>query len=1095
MTFLSYQNFFMKLRSAFQVREQVRRRKGLSQSGSSSLHGVESLEVRMLLTATLVKDIKTTLGSSYGPHCLTDVGGTLFFSEDDGIHGEELWKSDGTTPGTQFVKDINPGTASFNQTGADASFTNVNGLLYFIADDGVHGRELWRSDGTEGGTYLVKDITPGANTIGPTNLVSFNGKLYFEAYDGVHGDELWTSDGTDAGTFLLKDICPGPFGSMGNINYFSGLTLFNNKLYFSASGDPFDAELWVTDGTSDGTTQVIDITGDKNASKPNYLTVSNGSLFFSAYHPQTGNELYKTDGTAAGTTMVKDITPGNSSSGFNIYAMADVNGTLFFTDDDGVHGTELWKSDGTPAGTTMVEDIYPGSWSSLKAFDYYMINLNGVLIFEADDPVNGPSLWKSDGTELGTFNLNSSSSAPNNFITIGKFVYYDAFDIDNGFQIWRTDGTPLGTSLLKTLDPASNAEPYLNEPMEDMDGTLYFSASDTTHAVELWKWDDPDQNHAPVLNAGGNPQLSAVAQGTVSNGTFIKDLISSMNPGGSITDVDQTAAQGIAVTGADTTHGTWQYSLNGGTTWFSLGIVSDNSARLLASDSSTRIRFIPATGYLGSASLTFVAWDQTTSTNGEKTNATVRGGITAFSATPETANVAVLPPNHAPVLNGSGNPTLPTIANNNPGNGVLIGELISTMSPLGSITDADSGASKGIAVIGANNVNGTWQFSLNNGATWGAIGAASVSTARLLAANTTTRIRFLPNAGFGGASGISFVAWDQTSGTNGASQAITATSGTTAFSLNKETASITVTVNHAPVLNASGNPALPTVNINGVNSGSTIDDLITSMGSAGSITDVDAGSIRGIAIIGVNNASGTWQYSLDNGTTWQPVGAASAGNARLLAANGTTKLRFSPNGATFSGNVGVTFVAWDQTAGSNGNTMAIAATGGSTAYSSNKESAFVTVVGNHAPVLNPNGNPTLPSFSSGAQTNGMLIADLLTAMGPTGSITDLDAGASKGIAIIGINNLYGRWEYSLDNGTNWQQVGNSSVGNSRLLAANSTNRIRFVPNTGFKGTVGLTFLAWDRTSGIDGATVSIGTAGGPSAYSTAKENAFVTVTA
>ena len=91
--------------------------------------------------------------------------------------------------------------------------TNVNGTLFFTADDGVNGCELWKSDGTAAGTVLVKDIRPGSCSSCPRNLTNVNGTLFFAADDGSDGRELWKSDGTAAGTVLVKDICPGSGGS------------------------------------------------------------------------------------------------------------------------------------------------------------------------------------------------------------------------------------------------------------------------------------------------------------------------------------------------------------------------------------------------------------------------------------------------------------------------------------------------------------------------------------------------------------------------------------------------------------------------------------------------------------------------------------------------------------------------------------------------------------------------------------------------------------------------------------------------------------------------------------------------------------------
>src|SRR5262249_58532624 len=100
---------------------------------------------------------------------VTAVGGTLFFTANDGVNGEELWKSDGTEAGTVLVKDINPGSAfGYGYGSRPYELTAVGGTLFFTADDGAHGRELWKSNGTEAGTVLVKDNNPDNNPIGPS---------------------------------------------------------------------------------------------------------------------------------------------------------------------------------------------------------------------------------------------------------------------------------------------------------------------------------------------------------------------------------------------------------------------------------------------------------------------------------------------------------------------------------------------------------------------------------------------------------------------------------------------------------------------------------------------------------------------------------------------------------------------------------------------------------------------------------------------------------------------------------------------------------------------------------------------------------------
>ena len=158
--------------------------------------------------------------SAWYPSNLTNVNGTLFFTADDGTNGAELWKSDGTAAGTALVKDIYPGSSRYYDywgnwryvpnSSYPSDLTNVNGTLFFTADDGTNGRELWKSDGTAAGTVLVKDIRPGSTGSDPSYARrTSTGRCSSRPTTARTATELWKSDGTAAGTVLVKDICPG----------------------------------------------------------------------------------------------------------------------------------------------------------------------------------------------------------------------------------------------------------------------------------------------------------------------------------------------------------------------------------------------------------------------------------------------------------------------------------------------------------------------------------------------------------------------------------------------------------------------------------------------------------------------------------------------------------------------------------------------------------------------------------------------------------------------------------------------------------------------------------------------------------------------
>jgi len=117
------------------------------------------------------------------------------------------------------------------------------------------------------------------------------------------------------------------------------------------------------------------------------------------------------------------------------------------------------------------------------------------------------------------------------------------------------------------------------------------------------------------------------------------------------------------------------------------------------------------------------------------------------------------------------------------------------------------------------------------------------------------------------------------------------------------------------------------------NTGESVANLITSVSPNTLITDQDAGSLKGFAVIDATNLNGTWEYSTDGGTSWSSLADTSTTNARLL--NENAKIRFVPSSRKFKGEVSLTIVAWDQTSGTNGGTSDASVRGGTTAFSLN----------------------------------------------------------------------------------------------------------------------------------------------------------------
>ncbi len=334
-------------------------------------------------------------------------GNLLFAGADEAVYpvpaNVELWASDGSA--ARLVKEIDPFQMRLSHVcGPESSSPGEGvvlspGLLVFAADDGVHGRELWASDGTETGTRLVLDINPRTlpqpppnacdnrhQTGLPSNPLDFaplgQGAI-FTADDGAHGREPWWTDGTAAGTHLVRDITPGAPGSDP-----AELKAFQGAVYFFGPSPVAGQALWRTDGTAAGTVLIHNLKISGTPSWSHDLTVVGGRLFFVVDNEITGPELWTSRGTAATTHLVADLRPG--SRGSYPQALTAVGSVLVFAATDGAHGLEPWRSDGTAAGTRPLGDLNPGPDASSPG----PFTRAGNFVFTgAYDPEHGREPW------------------------------------------------------------------------------------------------------------------------------------------------------------------------------------------------------------------------------------------------------------------------------------------------------------------------------------------------------------------------------------------------------------------------------------------------------------------------------------------------------------------------------------------------------------------------------------------------------------------------------------------------------------------------------------------------------------------------------
>lgn len=424
--------------------------------------------------------LETNFAEGCYPKNITKGVTKMYFSADDGIHGRELWVYNPIVNISSLVKDIFIG----NQSSVELSnFVTINDQLYFTANDGVSGVELWRSDGTENGTFLIKDINNnGGSSIGQLKVL--NGNIFFSANDDVNGHELWISDGTTTGTQLLKDINSGI-----NSSYAKDFFVFNNNMYFLCNNGIDGVELWKSDGTNLGTNMLKDInlSTDISVHYGNDFIIFNNNFYFFANNGINGFELWKSDGTTIGTQLLKDIYSGMNSSSFKMVGSSTSNYFVFGARNS-INGNELWKSDGTSIGTVLLKDIN-SSYDGINSTSEF-VTFNNKVFFTANNNLTGNELWVTDGSTIGTqivkdiFEGNNSSNV-SKLTATSNFIMFSATDNSTSYNtLWKSDGTLNGTVQVKNIEVSQGVSFVL------FNNFVYFQAGYTSvNGIELWRTD------------------------------------------------------------------------------------------------------------------------------------------------------------------------------------------------------------------------------------------------------------------------------------------------------------------------------------------------------------------------------------------------------------------------------------------------------------------------------------------------------------------------------------------------------------------------------------------------------------------------------
>ncbi len=502
--------------------------------------------------------------NAFAPNAMSVLNGVVFFAFDDGVHGRELWRSDGTDAGTRMIRDHNRNRADITSIVAGA--TRV--YYYDIADAAGLSLELFESDGTEAGTHAVHRTT-GTKWRGSAGsfrtLITVGDTVLFNTDDGEHGSEPWVSDGSDAGTHLLANVAGEGPGSSVPDNLIAG----SDRLYFLARDNDSPTGVWSTDGTAAGTQRVMNGTGVLLATNGNTLYLKRGGT---TVLPQ----LWKSEGGLPGTeVLVKDFNQGFNIPG--VYGVYVFGGRVYVIANDG-RNTQLWTTDGTTAGTKPLTQFFidgPTAPVSIGSQTYFITGRESIL-------------FATDGTPEGTRSVAHTNNTTGPWAPLipfgGSLLAFVEVQSADESQLVRFSGTAGDAEIIKHFPGGS----YIKRPQAASIGSsiLFSWQNGPQHPNQLWKSDGTTDGTQMIRDFGvpGPPTLEAlVSLGTrvvfivddgvhgrepwVSDGTAEgTKLLRDINPGSELGTYGQFfVADGIAYFSAvDAEHG-WELWQTDGT--------------------------------------------------------------------------------------------------------------------------------------------------------------------------------------------------------------------------------------------------------------------------------------------------------------------------------------------------------------------------------------------------------------------------------------------------------------------------------------------------------------------------------------------------
>lgn len=430
------------------------------------------------------------------------------FAGTDSSGNVNLWVTDGTAAGTSEIKAASNSAGGLHPGGPLV----LNGEVLFEGTDASGNVNFWVTDGTAGGTSELVVTGASSSGLAPHDVTPFGANtVLFKGTDSTGLAGLWISDGTAGGTSEISVSGASSSGIFSPPFFFPDFTVLGTMALFAGVDSGGHNNLWVTDGTSLGTSELSVAAANSSFFNPGKMQVLGNHVLFVANDSGGTPNLFVSDGTSAGSSELS-VTGRDLSGLFTNFANPDftVLGTdALFVGYDSRGDANLWVTDGTSGGTSelSVAGAFSAGLFAPQGFFADFTPLGGNLLFRGYDSSHNLNLWTTDGTAKGTSELSVSGVAscglnPANLTVFGSEVLFSGTDASGNDNLWITDGTAAGTSEIKAV---SNSAGGLNPSnFSAFSDVMLFDGIDAGGRPSLWVTDGAPEGTSELSVAGAS---------------------------------------------------------------------------------------------------------------------------------------------------------------------------------------------------------------------------------------------------------------------------------------------------------------------------------------------------------------------------------------------------------------------------------------------------------------------------------------------------------------------------------------------------------------------------------------------------------------